>query len=197
MSNNRVNNVVSKVISNIWATLEHINFDFTFKSGKSINLTHEVYGKTDGVAILLYNSQTKKVLLSKQFRMPVYTTGVSNGFLIEVVGGTIDKKESAEACVFREVLEEVGYSLCEIKKVCTIFLSPGMVKERVHLFVGIYKDENKIAEGGGMASEDEEIEVLEFFFKDALNMIETGDIIDARTILLLQYAQINDLFNKF
>lgn len=195
MSNNRVNNVVSKVISNIWATLEQVSFDFTFKNGKSINLTHEVYGRTDGVAILLYNTSTKKVILSQQFRMPVYVAGVSNGFLTEVVGGAIDKNESPETCVLREVSEEVGYSISKIKKVATLFLSPGLVKEQVHLFVGAYKDSDKTAEGGGVVMENEEIEVLEIPFREALQRIESGKIVDARTIVLLQYAQLSGLFN--
>lgn len=189
----KISKVTSKVVSNFWGTLEHINFDFTFKNGKSKNLTHEVYGKSNGVAILLYNPSTKKVILSKQFRMPVYVAGVSNGFSIEVVGGAIDKNESPETCVIRESEEEVGYQISEVKKVSTVFLSPGIVKEKVHLFIGEYTEDNKTENGGGLESENEEIEVLEIDFKDALNRIETEEIIDARTIILLQYVQLKNL----
>jgi nudix-type nucleoside diphosphatase (YffH/AdpP family) len=191
----KVNNVTSKLISSFWGTLEHINYDFTFKSGKSINLTHEVYGRTDGVAILLYNIQTKNIILSKQFRMPVFIAGVSSGISIEVVGGAIDENESIEDSVFREVREEVGYSISEIKKISTLFLSPGLVKERVDLYVDAYKEEDKTAEGGGLMIENEEIEVLEISFNEALKMLERGEIIDARTIILLQYAQLFKLFH--
>lgn len=190
---NKITNIKSKVISNFWGKLEHVNFDFTFKNGKSVNLTHEVYGKADGVAILLYNPTTKKVILSKQFRMPVFVAGIQNGFSIEVVGGGMDKNESAEACVIRETEEEVGYKISELKRVTTTFLSPGIVKERVHLFVGEYKDEDKTENGGGLEEENEEIEVLETDFSEALKMIETEEIIDARTIMLLQYVQIHKL----
>lgn len=189
----KISNVTSKVISNFWGKLEQVNFDFTFKNGKTKNLTHEVYGKSDGVAILLYNPKTKKVILSKQFRMPVYVAGVSNGFSIEVVGGAMDENESAETCVIRETEEEVGYKISEVKKVSTVFLSPGIVKERVYLFVGEYKDGDKNENGGGLETEGEEIEVLEVSFIEALKMIETEEIIDARTIMLLQYLQINKL----
>jgi GDP-mannose pyrophosphatase NudK len=189
----KISNVSSKVISNFWGKLEQVNFDFTFKNGKSKNLTHEVYGKSDGVAILLYNPKTKKVILSKQFRMPVYVAGVSNGFSIEVVGGAMDENESAETCVIRETEEEVGYKIAKVKKVSAVFLSPGIVKERVHLFVGEYKDEDKTENGGGLEVEGEEIVVLETDFLQALKMIETEEIIDARTIILLQYVQINKL----
>ncbi|WP_299050781.1 NUDIX domain-containing protein [uncultured Polaribacter sp.] len=183
----------SKIVSNFWGTLEHVNFNFTFKNGKTENLTHEVYGKNDGVAILLYNLETKKVILSKQFRMPVFVAGVSNGFSIEVVGGALDEGESPEDCVIRETEEEVGYKIDKITKISTVFLSPGLVKERVHLFIGAYKDINKTKNGGGLESENEEIEVLEFSFAEAFKMIATQKIIDARTILLLQYFKLKNL----
>lgn len=183
----------SKIVSNFWGTLEHVNFNFTFKNGKTENLTHEVYGKNDGVAILLYNLETKKVILSKQFRMPVFVAGVSNGFSIEVVGGALDEGESPEDCVIRETEEEVGYKIDKITKISTVFLSPGLVKERVHLFIGAYKDINKTKNGGGLESENEEIEVLEFSFAEAFKMIATQKIIDARTILLLQYLKLEKL----
>ncbi|RCS27442.1 NUDIX domain-containing protein [Polaribacter sp. WD7] len=183
----------SKIVSNFWGTLEHVNFNFTFKNGKTENLTHEVYGKNDGVAILLYNLETKKVILSKQFRMPVFVAGVSNGFSIEVVGGALDEGESPEDCVIRETEEEVGYKIDKITKISTVFLSPGLVKERVHLFIGAYKEVNKTKNGGGLESENEEIEVLEFSFAEAFKMIATQKIIDARTILLLQYLKLEKL----
>jgi len=192
----KISNVTSQVISSFWGTLEQINFDFTFKNGKTTNITHEVYGKSDGVAILLYNTKTKKVILSKQLRMPVFVAGVSKGFSIEVVGGAIDENESPETCVIRETEEEVGYRILEVKKVSTVFLSPGIVKERVHLFVGEYKDEDKTENGGGLEIENEEIEVLETSFLNALQMIKTQEIMDARTIILLQYLELNQLMNS-
>ena len=193
MSNTRVHNVVSKVISNIWAKLEQVSFDFTFKNGKTERLTHEVYGKGDGVAVLLYNPLTKKVVLSKQFRIPMYVAGVKNGFSIEVVGGAIDKTELPETSAIRETKEEIGYIISEIDKVSTVFLSPGLVREQVHMYVAKYKDEDKVDGGGGLASESEEITVLEMSFKEALKMIETQEIIDARTIMLLYHLKVNKL----
>jgi len=191
--NNRIKNVTSKVISNFWAKLEQVSFDFLFKDGKVERLTHEVYGRNDGVAILLYNTSTKKVILSKQFRIPMYVAGVKNGFSIEVVGGAIDENESPETTVIRETKEEVGYHFSKLKKVATVFLSPGLMKEQVHLYVAEYNDDDKIDKGGGLASENEEIEVLEVSFLEALQMIENNDIIDARTIMLLQYVQVKQL----
>lgn len=189
----KVKNITSKVISSFWGTLEQINFDFTFKNGKSVNLTHEVYGKSDGVAILLYNSITKKVVLSKQFRMPVLVAGINQGYSIEVVGGAIDKNETPENCAIRETEEEVGYKISSVKKVTTSFLSPGILKEKVHLFIGEYFDQNNTENGGGVAAENEEIEVLEISFEEAFQMIKSQKIIDARTIILLQYLKIEGI----
>ena len=188
---NKISNVSAKLKSNHWGKLEDINFDYTFKNGISKNLTFEIYGKSDGVAILLYNTVSNKVILSKQFRAPVYMHSISNGFSIEVVGGAIDKNESPEKAAIRETEEEVGYKIKSVKKVSTVFLSPGIINEKVHLFVGEYTADDKTKHGGGVAAEDEEIEVLETDFSEALQMIENEEIIDARTIMLLQYLQIN------
>ncbi|UAM99664.1 NUDIX domain-containing protein [Polaribacter litorisediminis] len=192
----KISNVSYKVISNFWAKLEQVSFDFSFKNGKIKRLTHEVYGKGDGVAVLLYNQETKKVLLSKQFRIPIYVAGVNNGFSVEVCGGAIDQNESPEATVIRETKEEIGYTISELKKVSTVFLSPGLMKEQTHLFIASYNEDSKIDNGGGLASENEEIEVLEIRFEDALKMIETAHIIDVRTIMLLQYLQIHGVFKE-
>ncbi|WP_228454942.1 NUDIX domain-containing protein [Polaribacter haliotis] len=193
MTDNKIKNVTSKVLSNIWAKLEQVSFDFTFNNGKTERLTHEVYGKADGVAVLLYNPSTKKVVLSKQFRIPMYVAGVKNGFSIEVVGGSIDKNESPETSVIRETKEEIGYNISEIEKVTTVFLSPGLMREQVHLYVAKYTNEDKVESGGGLAEESEEITVLETSFDEALKMIENKEIIDARTIMLLYHLKVKNL----
>lgn len=190
---NKISNVSSKVISSFWGTLSHLNFDYSFKNGQTKNVTHEVYGKSDGVAVLLYNTEKQTVILSKQFRSPIYVAGVSNGISIELVGGAIDENENPVATAIRETEEEVGYKVERLQRVSTIFLSPGIVKEKVHLFIGAYKDDDKTENGGGVFNEDEEIEVLEVSYSDALTMIEKEEIIDARTILLLHYLKIHSI----
>ncbi len=189
----RIKNIASTVLSDFWGKLERIDFDFKFKNGKWKRIAHEAYGKSDGVAILLYNTESKKVLLSKQFRIPVYISGVSDGVSIEVCGGAIDDGESPETSVVREVKEELGYNVSNLKAVNTVFLSPGIVRERVHLFTGNYTNSDRINNGGGLETENEEIEVFEVTFTKAMEMIDSGEIIDARTIMLLQYIQINKL----
>ena len=189
----KIANVAKKIKSKGWGVLQDLNFDYTFKNGTTKNLTFEIYGKSDGIAVLLYNPTSKKVILSKQFRAPVYMHGISNGFSIEVVGGAIDENESPEKAAIRETEEEVGYKIKSVKKVSTVFLSPGIVNEKVHLFVAEYKDENNTKNGGGVVAEDEEIEILEIDFSKALKMIDNQEIIDARTIMLLQYLFIKNM----
>lgn len=192
----KIKNIKSTILSQFWGKLERIDFDYKFKKGGWKRLSHEAYGKSDGVAILLYNPHTKNVVLSKQFRIPVYVAGVSEGYSIEVCGGSVDEGESPETCVIREAEEELGYRVSNIKFISTIFLSPGIVRERVHLFIGQYSDTDKIQNsGGGLEVEGEEIEVMELSFDTAMKMIDSHEIIDARTILLLQYLRINDLLS--
>lgn len=186
----KIKNLTRKVVSNFWGTLEHVNFDFTFKDGRTANLTHEVYGKTDGVALLLFNKETKTVILTKQFRMPMHVAGVNNGFSYEVCGGSIDDGESPEESVLREAKEEIGYDVLNLHKVTTLFLSPGLVKEQVYLYVGQYSNNSKIENGGGLDEENEEIDVLEVSINEAFKMIKNEVIVDARTILLLQYIRL-------
>ncbi|WP_418604048.1 NUDIX domain-containing protein [Hwangdonia sp.] len=191
----RIKNITSTVLSQFWGKLERIDFDFKFKNGNWKRLSHEAYGKSDGVAILLYNPETKKVVLSKQFRIPVFISGVSQGVSIEVCGGAIDEGELPETTVIREAKEELGYHISNLKAINTVFLSPGIVRERVHLFIGEYKDSDKIDHGGGLEIEGEEIEVMEIPFNKAMEMIDSREIIDARTIMLLQHLKIKGLLS--
>lgn len=182
--------VTNKVVSNFWGTLSHVNFNFTFKDGRTANLTHEVYGKSDGVALLLFNKETKTVILTRQFRMPMHVAGVNGGFSYEVCGGSIDEGETPEESVIREAKEEIGYDVLNLHKVTTLFLSPGLVKEQVYLYVGQYDNNSKVENGGGLDEENEEIDVLEVSIDEAFEMIKNNRIIDARTILLLQYIRL-------
>lgn len=192
---NKITNVTKKLASDFWGKLERYTFDYRFENGITKNLTFEVYGKSDGIAILLYNPSTHKIILSRQFRIPLYAKNITNGFSIELVGGALDENETPEACAIRETEEEVGYKINEVQRVSTVFLSPGIVKEKVHLFIGKYADEDKTENGGGLYNEHEEIEVLETDFEEALQMIDNEEIIDARTIMLLQYLKIKNLMD--
>jgi nudix-type nucleoside diphosphatase (YffH/AdpP family) len=169
-----------------------ITFDYKNKSGEWQTQVREAYDRGNGAVILLYNTDSQMVILTEQFRMPTYINGNETGMLIEACAGLLDK-DNPEDCIRRETEEETGYRVEEVKKVFEAYMSPGSVTEILHFFVAKYSKAMKVNDGGGAAHEQENIEVLEIPFKKALKMAEKGEIKDGKTIMLLQYAQINGL----
>jgi GDP-mannose pyrophosphatase NudK len=182
-----------KVLSDNWYVLRKATFDFLKKDGTWQTQERECYDRGNGAAILLYNKAQKTVILIRQFRMPTFLNGNTEGLLIEVPAGLLDAL-NPEDCIKKEVEEETGYQVTQVKKVFEAYMSPGAVTEMLHFFIAEYEPHNKVFDGGGLADEQEEIEVLEMPFDDALAMIKTGEIRDGKTIMLLQYAAVNNLF---
>jgi nudix-type nucleoside diphosphatase (YffH/AdpP family) len=187
----QIKNITHHILSKAWATLYRIDYDYTFKDGSVKRIQRECYNRGNGVAVLLYNVKKSTVILTKQFRMPIYENDKNESMSIEVCAGAIDKNESSETTIMREIQEEVGYDVKKVNLVLETYMSPGAMTEKLYLYVAEYSDDMKISDGGGLDSEDEDIEVLEIPFDDAINMIQTKAITDAKTVLLLQYAQIN------
>jgi nudix-type nucleoside diphosphatase (YffH/AdpP family) len=186
-------NINKTTLSKEWATLDRIDYDYQFKNGNWKRLSRETYNRGNGAAILLYNSEKGTVILTKQFRMPAYENDTKDGYSIEAAAGAIDNNDTALETIIRETEEEVGYKIKSAKQVLTAYMSPGALTEKMYLFIAEYNDAMKVNDGGGLDSEDEEIDVLELPFSEAIIMIENEEIIDAKTIMLLQYAQINKL----
>lgn len=189
--NNKVNILKKEVLSDNWYTLNKITFDYTLKDGTVQRQEREAYDRGNGSTILLYNKEKGTVVLTRQFRMPTYLNGNESGFLIEACAGLLEK-DNAEDCIKKETEEETGYRITNVKKVFESYMSPGSVTEILYFFVAEYEDHMKVNEGGG-TDEEEDIQVLELPFLQALEMIGSGEIKDAKTIMLLQYAQINGL----
>ncbi|WP_100615326.1 NUDIX domain-containing protein [Confluentibacter citreus] len=187
-----IKNLVSKLLSDNYYILKKITFDYRLSNGTWVTQSREVYDRGDGAGILLYNKEKQTVILTKQFRMPTYMNDNKDGMLVEICAGMLDK-DHPEACIIRETEEEVGYRLEKVKKVFEAYSSPGVMTEKMYFFVGEYTDAMKVSSGGGLDSEHEDIEVLEIPFKKAVDMLNNGDIMDTRTIVLLQYAQIHKL----
>jgi nudix-type nucleoside diphosphatase (YffH/AdpP family) len=157
-----------------------------------ISQKREVYDRGNGAAILLYNTKQKTVILTRQFRLPTYLNGNDSGMMIEVCAGLLDE-DHPEQCIIRETEEETGYRVSSVRKVFEAYMSPGAVTEILYFFVGEYDESMKVSEGGGVEHEQENIDVLEFTFDEAYSMIGSGEIKDAKTIMLLQYAKIHNL----
>jgi nudix-type nucleoside diphosphatase (YffH/AdpP family) len=180
----------TELLSDNWYFLNKVTFDYKMEDQDSETQVREVYDRGNGAVILLYNSAKKTVVLTRQFRLPTFLNGNTSGMVIEACAGLLDT-ENPEECIIRETEEETGYRLSSVKKVFQSYMSPGSVTEILHFFIGEYQSDMKVSEGGGLAEEHENIEVLEYSFNDAYQMIASGEIIDAKTIMLLQYAKIN------
>jgi len=192
MNNPKIKIQTTELLSDNWYLLNKVTFDFLRKDGVWVSQKREVYDRGNGAGILLYNRQQKTIILTRQFRLPSFLNGNETGMMIEVCAGLLDQ-DYPEQCIIRETEEETGYRISKVKKILETFVSPGAVTEILHLFIGEYDTSMKVAEGGGLEHEQEEIEVLEMPFEKAYNMIATGEIKDAKTIILLQYAKINNL----
>lgn len=187
-----IKNVKKDLLSDNWYKLEKYTFDYLRTDGQWEEQVREVYDRGNGAAILLYNTEKRTVILTKQFRMPTYVNGNNTGMMIEVCAGLLDDQDPI-ACIIRETEEETGFRLSKVKLVMEAYMSPGSVTEILYLFTGEYTQEMKVGEGGGSEAETENIEVMEVPFENALEMISSGQIKDAKTIMLLQYAQLHKL----
>ncbi|TXE11072.1 GDP-mannose pyrophosphatase NudK [Algoriphagus aquimarinus] len=182
----------TEVLSDNWYTLRKITYGYTKKSGEVITQTREVYDRGNGATILLYNQQQKTVILTRQFRLPTYTNGNETGMMIEACAGLLDK-DNAEDCIRRETEEETGYVVKDVKKVFEAYMSPGSVTEILYFFIAAYSKDMKVSEGGGVDHEEENIEVLEMPFYEAFEMVSTGEIKDAKTIMLIQHLRLQGI----
>ncbi len=192
MDNPRIRNLNLEILSKNWYVLRKATFDFLKKNGQWQTQQRECYDRGNGAVILLYNKLSRTVVLTRQFRAPTYLNGNSSGMLIEACAGLLDLDEP-ETCIRRETEEETGYRVSEVRKIFEAYMSPGSVTEKLHFFVAEYSAEQKSGDGGGLEHDEEDIEVLELGFEEALRMVETGEIRDGKTIILLQFAQINKL----
>ena len=183
----RVQNV--RVLSDNYATLNDTTFEWRRANGEWQTQHRETFDRGNAATLLPYNLTQRSVVLVRQFRYPAYVNGYDD-LLIETAAGRLDN-ETPEIRIRAEVEEETGYRLGEVRKVFEAFMSPGAVTEKLYFFVAEYESEMRVGSGGGLASEGEDIEVLELPIDQALAMIGDGRIVDAKTIMLLQYAALN------
>lgn len=182
----------TKTLSAGWGLLNEVTFEYRNTHDTWVSQKRESYDTGDGAAILLYNTQTKNVILTRQFRLPTYLNGNPGGLLIEACAGLLEK-DAPEQCAIKEAEEETGYRISNPEKVFEAYMSPGAVTELMHLFIAPYQAAMKVSEGGGLSEEQEDIEVLEIGFDRAMEMISSGEIKDAKTIMLLQHLRIKAL----
>ena len=184
--------VKTEILSDNWYTLKKITYQYTKPDGTVQQQSREAYDRGNGAVILLYNIASQTVILTRQFRIPTYINGNESGMLIEACAGLLDQ-DSPQDCIRRETEEETGYQIKEAKKIFEAYMSPGSVTEILHFFIAEYTNNMKVSDGGGLQEEEENIEILEINIDDALAMIESGEIKDGKTIMLLQYIKLKSI----
>ena len=189
---NNIKILKTEILSDNWYILRKITYSYSKKDGSLQTQSRETYDRGNGATILLFNKQQKTVILTRQFRLPTFVNGNESGMLIETCAGLLDK-DNAEDAIRRETEEETGYKISDVRKVFECYMSPGSVTEILYFFIAEYSKDMKVTEGGGTAHEEENIEVLELPFERAMAMIGTGEIKDAKTIMLIQYMRLHGI----
>jgi len=192
MKNPNITLLKTEILSDNWYTLNKVTYSVLKKDGTTETQSREAYDRGNGAVILLYNTDLNTVILTRQFRLPTYINGNSTGMLIEACAGLLDN-DNPEDCIKRETEEETGYKISKVEKIFEAYMSPGSVTEILYFFIAEYSNEMKINDGGGLEEEGENIEVLELSFEESLKMIDTGEIKDAKTIMLLQHLRIKGI----
>ncbi|MFB9990483.1 NUDIX domain-containing protein [Deinococcus oregonensis] len=178
-----------QVLSDDWYVLKKTTFEYRRNDGTWQRQSRETYDRGNGATLLLYHPAQRTVILTRQFRFPAFVNG-HHGLLIETPAGLLDAA-TAEERIRAETEEETGYRVKHVQKVFEAYMSPGSVTEKLYFFVAEYDPGSKAGAGGGIEAEGEDIEVLERSIDEALGMIQTGEIVDGKTIMLLQYAQLH------
>ncbi|HEY7638365.1 MAG TPA: GDP-mannose pyrophosphatase NudK [Steroidobacteraceae bacterium] len=186
--NAQVEVLKTEVLSDNWYVLRKVTFRLRKRDGTWEMQSREAYDRGNGATILLYDPVRRTVVLTRQFRLPTYVNGNASGMLIEACAGLLDN-DSPETAIAREAVEETGYEVRNPRKVMQAYMSPGSVTEILYFFVAEYSRAQRLNDGGGV--EEEDIEVMELPFDQALAGIASGEIRDGKTIMLLQYAALN------
>ncbi|WP_312077489.1 NUDIX domain-containing protein [Leclercia sp.] len=181
----------SKTLSDDWYTLKKYTFDVRRRNGEWQRQNREAYDRGNGATILLYNRDKRTVILTRQFRFPVYING-HDGYLIETAAGLLDNM-APEQRIKAEAEEETGYQIDRVEKVFDAFMSPGSVTEKLYFYIAEYRPGDRKGQGGGIEAEGEDIEVLEWSVDQALQAIDDGMIVDGKTIMLLYHVALKGI----
>ena len=192
--NPRVRVTDVRLLSDNWYRLHTTTFDIQGADGAWSSQSRETYDRGNGATILLYDVDRRTVLLTSQFRYPAYVNGHPDGILVEAAAGLLDD-DDPETAIRREAIEETGHRVGEVTHVFDAFMSPGSVTERLHFYAAPYDAATREHDGGGLADEGEHITLVELDIDEALDLVDAGGIIDAKTIMLLQWAVLRGPFS--
>jgi nudix-type nucleoside diphosphatase (YffH/AdpP family) len=185
-----------QILSDQRYILKKVSFDIQKKDGSWQNQDREVYDHGNAVTALLYNIEERKVILVRQFRIASFINGNKSGMLSETCAGLLEKDEDPKDAMIREIEEETGYEVRDIQKVYEAYSSAGAFTEMIHYYIAAYNKDQRKGKGGGLENEQEELQVMELSFDEVVAMLQKGEIKDAKTIILLQYALLKGLFSS-
>ena len=174
-----------RVLSDDWYLLKKTTFDFQRSNGSWQTVSRETYDRGNGAVVLLVNFRKRTLILTRQFRYPAFVNGLSDGMLLEACAGLLDSADPEET-IRREVEEETGFRISLPRKLFELYMSPGSVTEKLFFFTAEYDHSDRVSSGGGDQAEGEDIEIVELPFDEAFSMIDRGEILDAKTLILLQ-----------
>jgi nudix-type nucleoside diphosphatase (YffH/AdpP family) len=193
--NPRVRVTDVELVASAWHVLRTTTLEYLGDDGEWVTQHRETYDRGNGATVLLYDASARTVLLTRQFRYPVYVNDHPDGMLVETAAGLLDD-DDPETAVRREAEEETGVTVGEVEHVFDVYMSPGSVTERLHFYAATYDSASRSGDRGGLEEEGEEIEIVEVGIDDALDMIRDGRIQDAKTIMLVQWSVIDGPFAR-
>lgn len=181
-----VRDIEVEVIADAWYVLRRATFEHRLPDGTWRREQREAYDRGNGVCALLHDPVRDTVLLVRQYRLPAHLNDHPDGMLLELPAGLIDADEDAAEAIRRELIEEVGHDVTDLRRLWRLYMSPGSVTEHITFFTGTYGEQTRVGDGGGEDGEHEQVDVVELTVTEAKRMIETGGIVDAKTVLALQ-----------
>jgi nudix-type nucleoside diphosphatase (YffH/AdpP family) len=184
--------IAKKILYKGWSTLYQYTIKHFISDREFVPVEREIYDSGDGAAALLYNKSKRTVILIRQFRLAAFLNGLSDGMIIETCAGMLDGN-NPEKAIMNEILEETGYKVKAVFPIGSVYATPGAHMEKVELFICEYDESMRVSEGGGLAEEHENIEVLEFSFDQIKEMVENRKILDSKTLILLQHALLQKI----
>lgn len=195
MNQPRLRHLKFELLSQNWATLKRVTYDWLSTNNAWEKQVRESYDRGNGATVLLYDQKKRKIILTEQFRIPTYLNGNASGMMLEAPAGKLDEKEDPETSILREIEEETGYRVPSVQKIFELYMSPGSVTEIITFYQAPVDEEMRVGVGGGKEDEQEEIKVIEMSFDDVVPWISSGKIKDAKTIILLQHALLKSLWS--
>jgi nudix-type nucleoside diphosphatase (YffH/AdpP family) len=185
-----VSGIEVEVIADAWYVLRRATFERRLPDGTWRREQREAYDRGNGVCALLHDPERDTVLLVRQYRLPAHLNDHADGMLLELPAGLIDAGEDAAEAIRRELVEEVGHDITDLRRLWQLYMSPGSVTEHITFFAGTYGEHSRVGDGGGEAGEHEQVDVVELSVADAMRMIDTGEIVDAKTVLALTHLLV-------